>query len=75
VLAMVSAALLSLLIDWSLLTTVGFVFALLSALQCGYLLGAIVALSQTRAKSPGNVGSRNEVPRMTHDRGARLSHH
>jgi hypothetical protein len=75
VLAVVSAALLLLLMDWSLLATVGTIFALLSALQFGYLVGAIVPLSQTRAKSPGNVGSRKDVPRMMHDRGARLSHH
>ena len=77
VLALVSAALLPLLTDWSMLMAVGFLFALLSALQCGYLVGVVI-------KSPRNVGQRqlgrlggngNKLPRMRHDRGARMSHH
>ena len=82
VLAMVSAALLPLLTEWSPLTMVGFLFALLSALQCGYLVGVAIAFSQTRARSPGNVGLRpvgrpgnNVLARVRQGRGARLSHH
>lgn len=51
ILAVASTALLPLLTEWSLLMAVGFLFVLLSALQCGYLVGAAIA-SQARARSP-----------------------
>ena len=56
ILAVVTTALLPWLTEWSLLGGLGLVFALLSALQCGYLLGAVIALSQARARSPDDVG-------------------
>src|SRR5262245_22626950 len=69
-LAVVSTALLPLITEWSLLVALGFVFALLTALQCGYLVGAVLAYSQTRARSAANVGlqsvrraGRNELTR------------
>ena len=46
ILAVVSTPLLPLFTEWSLLIAVGFLFALLSALQCGYLVGAVIACSQ-----------------------------
>lgn len=71
ILAVVSTPLLPLFTEWSLLKAVGFVFALLSALQCGYLVGAVIACSQTRTQSSANIGlqpvrrpGRNELPRV-----------
>jgi hypothetical protein len=68
-LAVVSTALLPLLAKWSLLKMAGFLFALCSMLQCGYLAGAIIAFSKKRARAAVNlelprVGrqARNEVP-------------
>jgi hypothetical protein len=82
VLVMVSAVLMPLFTEWSLLNAVGFLFVLLSVLQCGYLVGAFIAFNQTRTRSAGNVGlepvgrlGSDELPRMRHGRGARLSHH
>ena len=82
VLVIVSAILLPLLTEWSLLNAVEFLFVLLSVLQCGYLVGAVIAFNQRRARSPGNVGLRpvgrlgsDGLPTMRHGRGARLWHH
>jgi len=68
-LAVVSTALLPLLAEWSLLKMAGFIFALSSVLQCGYLAGAIIAFSKMRARSAVNVDlptvgrqARNELP-------------
>ena len=55
VLAAVSTVLLPLLTEWSLLAAAGFLFALLSSLQLGYLAGAVIACSQTRTRSQANV--------------------
>ena len=57
ILALVSTPLLPLFTEWSLLKAVGFLFALLSALQCGYLVGAVIACSQSRTQSSANIGS------------------
>ena len=54
VLAVASTVFLPLLTEWSLLKAAGFLFALLSALQCGYLVGAAIAFGQTR--TPADVG-------------------
>jgi len=77
--AVVGTPLLILLTDWPLLTTVAFLFALLSALQCGYLAGAVIAaFSQRRAKSPVNAGlrprlGRDDVSEPEQDRDERVS--
>jgi hypothetical protein len=72
--AIAGAALVALLTEWSLLTMVVYVFALLCALQCGYLIGAVVAFSQRRANlsvySRLRAG-RDEVPRTRQDCDAR----
>jgi len=53
-LVVINTAFLPLLAGWSLLKVVGVVFLLLSALQCGYLVGAIVAYkSRTRSAANG----------------------
>jgi hypothetical protein len=71
ILAVVSTPLLPLFTEWSLLKAVGFLFALLSALQCGYLVGAVIACSQMRSRSPANIDlqpvrrpGRNQLPRV-----------
>jgi hypothetical protein len=71
ILAAVSTPLLPLFTEWSLLRAAGFLFALLSALQGGYLVGAVIACSQTRTQSSATIGSqpvrrpgRNELPRV-----------
>jgi len=56
-LVVISTAFLPLLAGWSLLKVVGVVFLLLSALQCGYLVGAIVAY-KTRTPSAANAAGR-----------------
>ena len=68
-LAVVSTALLPLLAEWSLLKMAGFIFALFSVLQCGYLAGAIIAFSKKRSRSaltidlpPVGRQARNELP-------------
>jgi hypothetical protein len=71
VLAVASTPLMLLLTEWSLLKSAGFLFVLVSVLQCGYLLGAAIASSQAHSRSPANVGlrpihrpGRDEVPRI-----------
>ena len=59
VLAGVSTVLLPLLTEWSLLLSVGVVFALLTALQGGYLVGALIS-SQARARSSATSFDANE---------------
>src|SRR5215475_15350529 len=68
-LAVVSTAVLPLFAEWSLLKMAGFLFALFSLLQCGYLAGAVIASSKRRARSADNVDlppvgrqARNELP-------------
>ena len=70
VIALASTALLPLLTEWSFLRAAGFLFALLGALQYGYLVGAVIAW-QTRTRSPADIDlrpvrrpGRNELPRV-----------
>jgi len=53
-LVVMSTAFLPLLAGWSLLEVMGVIFLLLSALQCAYLVGAIVAF-KTRSRSAANA--------------------
>ena len=71
VLAVASTALLPLLTEWSLPVAAGFLVAQLSALQFGYLVGAVIACSQTRTRPQANIDlqpvrrpDRNDLPRV-----------
>ena len=71
VLAVASTALLPLLTEWSLPVAAGFLVAQLSALQFGYLVGAVIACSQTLTRSQAKIDlqpvrrpGRNELPRV-----------
>jgi hypothetical protein len=50
----INTVFLPLVAGWSLLKALGVVFLLLSALQCGYLVGAIVAY-KARIRSAANA--------------------
>src|SRR5262245_49818171 len=56
VLAVLSVVFVPILTEWSLMTTVVFLIALLCALQCGYLVGLAIAFGQTRVRSSDSVG-------------------
>jgi hypothetical protein len=51
VIVLASVALLP-FVPWSLIKAVMFTFALLGALQCGYLAGSMLSLVRTRANAP-----------------------
>jgi hypothetical protein len=57
-LVVISTTLLPVLAGWSLLKLAGTLFVLLSALQCGYLVGAIIASSKTRTRCAANAARR-----------------
>src|SRR5215468_140781 len=56
-LVVISAVFLPLFAGWSLLKVMGVIFLLLSALQCAYLVGALVAF-KTRSRSAANAARR-----------------
>src|SRR5215510_4597150 len=56
VLACLTLVFVPLLTEWSLMTMVLFLIALLCALQCGYLLGLAIAFGPMRVRSSSGVG-------------------
>src|SRR5262245_48866785 len=71
-LAVINMASLPLLAGWSLLKVTVFLFALLSALQCGYLVGAIFIFSKRRSRSIDRVPAYSLGSRTGHALGASL---
>ena len=70
--AVASAVFLPLLIEWSLLTGMTFVFVLLAALQFRYLAGALIASGHKRTRSQAHSSCRRHPAGGTRDH-SRLS--